>query len=240
MTRSIAFISGKGGVGKTTATINVGQALIALGRKVVLLDSNLVTPNVGIYLGLMNPEGTLNRFLRKEKSLKEITYLHESGLSIIPASPSYQEYLKTNPQNMGKIFDHLQNTVEYVLVDAPSGLGFEVSEVLKHTDEAVIIVTPTLSSVMEGLKTIEVAQQNNNSIAGVIVNMSHRGRHELKAEEMEQILGYPIIANVKDDRKIRKSLHRQLPLNYSYPRCRSAREFKKVAEFLNLEKVSKS
>src|SRR3989344_6573746 len=131
MTKFIAFVSGKGGAGKTTATLNVGQALTTLGKKVILVDANLVTPNLAIHLGFMNPEGTLNKFLRKEKSLKEITYLHESGLSLIPASPSLSEYQKTNPQKLNKLFDLLKNTADFVLIDAPSGLGYDVHQILK-------------------------------------------------------------------------------------------------------------
>jgi len=58
MTRFIALVSGKGGVGKTTTTVNVGQALSNLGQKVTLLDANIITPNLGIHLGKFNPEGT--------------------------------------------------------------------------------------------------------------------------------------------------------------------------------------
>ena len=92
MTRFIALVSGKGGVGKTTATLNLGYALTKLGKKVLLLDANLVTPNLALQLGILNPRNTLNQFLRKEKTLSEITYLHESGISVIPSSPSYAEY----------------------------------------------------------------------------------------------------------------------------------------------------
>ena len=70
MTRFITLVSGKGGVGKTTTAINLGQALTDMGKKVVVVDANLVTPNIGIHLGVMNPEGTINKFLRKEKDLK--------------------------------------------------------------------------------------------------------------------------------------------------------------------------
>ena len=235
MTRFIALVSGKGGVGKTTATLNVGQALTDMGRKVILLDANLVTPNLAIHLGFMDPPATLNKFLRKEKSLKEITYLHESGLSVIPASPSYTEYQKTNPQKLTEVFEHLDDTVDFVLVDSPSGLGYEVNHVLKNTDEALIVVNPNLSSVMDALKTIELAKANNNIISGVILNMSNKGRHELKPEEVENILAHPIIANIRQDKKVRKSVHKQMPLNHLYKWSRSARQFKKVAEHLCLE-----
>jgi len=216
MTKFVAVVSGKGGVGKTTCTLNIGQALTNLGRKVILLDANLVTPNLAIQLGFMDPEGTINRFLRGEKSIQEITYLHESGISIIPASPSYAEFQKTNPQKLTEVFEHLDATADFVIVDAPSGLGYEVQQVLKNCDEALIVVNPNLSSIIDAMKTIEIAKANNTSIAGILLNMSNKGRNELKPEEVEHLLSFPIVANVRLDKKVRKSVYRQMPLNYLY------------------------
>ncbi|MBI2102976.1 AAA family ATPase [Candidatus Woesearchaeota archaeon] len=235
MTKFIAVVSGKGGVGKTTCTLNIGQALIDLGKRVVLVDGNLVTPNLALHLGLISPEGTLNKFIRKEKSLKEVLYLHESGLSIIPSSPSYSEFQKTNPQKIDKIFENLNKVADVVLVDCPSGLGYEVSQILKNSDEALLIVNPTLSSVMDGLKTIQLAKSYNNTITGVLLNMSHGGRYELSKKEVEEIVGYPVIAEVRHERKMRKALHRQAPLNYLYPRSRPARAFNTIAEHISLQ-----
>ena len=240
MTKFIAFVSGKGGVGKTTSTLNVGQALTDLGKKAVVMDSNLVTPNLGIYLGMVNPKATVNNFLRNEKQLKEITHLHESGLSFIPASPSLSEFQKTNTQNLTEIFEHLDETADFVLVDAPSGLGYDVNQVIKHCDEVMVVVNPTLSSVMDALKTIELAGNHDKIVAGAILNLSHRGWNELKTAEIEEILSVQIIANVKSDRKVRKSVYNQMPLNYLYPRSRSAKEFIKVAEHLSLHHKIKS
>jgi len=233
MTKFIALVSGKGGVGKTTCTLNVGQSLAKLGKDVILLDANIVTPNLALHLGQMNPEGTLNKFLRKEKSLKDIIYLHESGISLIPASPSLSEYQRTNPQKLHKVFDSLKNAADFVLVDAPSGLGYDLLQILKNTDEVLIVVNPTLSSVMDGLKTIQLAKENNNTITGIILNMTH-GKDELKPQEVESILEHPILANIKHHRKVRKAAHRQMPLTHLYPRSRPAKEFMKVAQHLTL------
>jgi septum site-determining protein MinD len=236
MTRFITFVSGKGGAGKTTSTVNVAQALTNLGKKVIVLDANLVTPNLAIQLGFMNPKGTINKFLRKEQNLHEITYLHESGLSIIPASPSFQEFQKTNPGKLAEIFEHLDDTVDYVLIDAPSGLGYDVVQVLKNSDECFIVANPNLSSIMDALKTVELARANDNIISGLVLNMTHRGRNELKQKEVENILGLNVIANIRNDRKVRKSIYKNMPLNYIYPQSKSAKEFRKVAEFLTFEK----
>ncbi|MEK6900607.1 MAG: MinD/ParA family protein [Nanoarchaeota archaeon] len=234
MTKFIAFVSGKGGVGKTTCTLNVGQTLASSGKDVILVDANIVTPNLALQLGFVNPEGTLNKFLRKEKSLKEIIYLHESGIALIPSSPSLSEYQKTNPQKLNKIFDHLKNSTDFVLVDAPSGLGYDVHHILKNTDEVVLVVNPTLSSVMDALKTVQLAKEHNNAIAGIILNMTNGGKDELTQKEVESILEFPILANIGYTRKVRKATHKQMPLTYLYPRSRYAKEFRKVAEHLSL------
>ena len=89
---------------------------------------------------------------------------------------------------------------------------------------------------MDALKTIQLAQANNNIITGVVLNQTHfHGWYEMKPKEIEDILNVPIIAQVRSSEKIRKALHQQSPLNYSYPHCRSARGFRKVAEFLTME-----
>ncbi len=235
MTKFIAFVSGKGGTGKTTASINVGQALVQKGIKAVVLDANLVTPNVALQLGLVNPPGTINKFLRKEKALKEVMYLHGSGLTIIPASPSFTEFQKTNALGISQIFGHLQGIADIVLVDAPSGLGIELSEVLKHCDEAIVVANPNLSSVMDALKTIKLAKQHQAAIAGILLNMSNKGKHELPPEQVEEILGSPILADVRYDKKFRKAMYQQVPLTHKYRWSRSARQFRQVASFLTLE-----
>src|SRR3989344_5213965 len=121
MTKFVGLVSGKGGTGKTTATLNLGLALAKRDKKVLLLDANLVTPNLALHLGFINPEGTVNKFLRKEAGIKDIIYLHESGISLIPASPSYAEFQKTNSEKIPEIFEHVENLADIVLVDAPSG-----------------------------------------------------------------------------------------------------------------------
>jgi len=238
MTKFIAFVSGKGGVGKTTSTLNVGQTLTDLGKKVILLDANLVTPNLALHLGMINPEGTVNKFLRKEKSFHEVLYKHDCGFSLIPSSPSLDEFLNTKPEKLSKIFGHLEDAADFVLVDAPSGLGHVFNEVLKNTDEIIVVVNPNLSSVMDALKTIKMAEASNKIVAGLIMNMSNKGRHELKQQEVAEILNYPILANIRQDPKARKSLHHTLPLSYLYPRSHTAKEFKKVASYLSLEETA--
>lgn len=230
MTKFIALVSGKGGVGKTTTAVNLGRALADQGREVVMVDANLATPNLGIHLGIVNPENTLNQFLQKKRSIQEVIQNHEDGFSFIPASPSYTEFQKTNPLKLVEVFEHLDNSAEIVLLDGPSGLGVEVEHLLKHSDEALIVVNPTLSSVMDALKTIALAKEKETIIAGILLNMAHR--KGLKPEEVSAILGQPILGTISIDHKIRKAMVKGKPVRSVYRWSKIGREMKKVASYL--------
>ncbi|MBI2573283.1 AAA family ATPase [Candidatus Woesearchaeota archaeon] len=238
MTKFIALASGKGGVGKTTTTISLGYALEKLGKDVLIVDGNLVTPNVATHLGMPNPQATLNKFLRKEKGLKDIIHTHESGLRIIPASPSFAEFQKTNVGQLNKLFFALDNVADIILIDAPSGLGYDVEQIFKNSDEVLVIVNPTLPSVMDALKTMQLAQAHNNTIAGVILNMTHNDRHELKQQQVEEILGQKVIARISFHKKVRRALHKGMPLAALFPRCKPSREFNTAAKYLTFESES--
>lgn len=237
MTKFVAFISGKGGTGKTTTIINLGQALNRQGKKVILLDANFATPNLASHLGITLPSATLNDFLKKKKSLQEVIHLHHSGLNFIPSSISYQDFKKAQPDKLGEIFEHLENMVDFVLVDCPAGLGYELVQILKNTDEAIVVTNPNLSAVVDALKVMEVAQEQENALPGFILNMV-KGRHELKAEEIEKTLNLPLLAKIPFDKKIKKALYKQAPSFYLYPHAKSSRQFRKLAEALVSENAS--
>ncbi len=245
MTRFIAVVSGKGGVGKTSVTLNLGHSLSQQGKKVVLVDANLATANLGHHLGKVSHTGTLNQFLRKEKHLREIIHNHQSGFSYIPASSSYREFQRTNPQRIGKVVEHLNKTHDFVLFDAPSGMGPELSSLLTHTDESLIVTTPTLSSVMEALKSIELAKSKGNVITGVVLNMTHGGKHELTEKEVKELLGVPVIANIEHNRRIHKAQHNGVPLaahSFFSKYSRPSKSFRQLSEFIlmNFESLKRA
>lgn len=236
MTRFIALLSGKGGVGKTTLSLALAKALTKLGKEVLVLDANLQTPNVGLHLGLLQPRSTLNQFLNKEKALQNVIHKHEDcEFSIIPSSPSFTDCCETGPENLNKIFDQLESTYDFVLVDCPSGMGKEVSRILEHTDETLLVVNPNTSSVMEALKSLELAKEYNNIVPGAVLNMIKWSRHELNDKEVEETLGVNLLAKLKHNKKVKKAANRSLPVNHLFPRSRSAKEIDKVAKFLIME-----
>ena len=88
MAKLITITSGKGGVGKTTTAINLGAALNAFGKEVIILDANLTTPNIGLHLGAPIVPVSLNHVLLGKARLSDAIYEHESGTKIITSSLS--------------------------------------------------------------------------------------------------------------------------------------------------------
>jgi len=237
MTRFVALISGKGGVGKTTLTLALAKSLSKLGKQVLVLDANLETPNLALHLGLLQPKATLNQFLNKEQALQNIIHKHEDcEFALIPSSPALVDCREADSQNLSKVFNQLENTYDFVLVDCPSGMGEKVSHVLQHTDEALLVVNPNTSSVMEAIKSLELAKHHNNIVPGAVLNMSNTwSRHELNSKDVEETLGVQVLARIKHDKKVKKSLYHNIPVTHLFPRSKSAKEIGKVASYLIME-----
>lgn len=229
MTLFLAVLSGKGGTGKTTTALNLAYTLISLGKKVILLEANLATPDLALHLGLTSPPATLNDFLKKKKSLAEVILSHPSGLSFIV--PSVRELKEIQPEKLTEVFEHLDQLADIVLVDCPAGLGLEVRHILKNTDETLVVVNPSLGSVANAIKSIELAHEHNNSLPGFVLNMTSN-KNELKPREIETALNLPLIANIPYDQKIKKALYQRAPAPYLYPRAKSSQEYLKLANVL--------
>jgi len=231
MTEFIAIASGKGGVGKTTTAINLGQALTSFGKDVVVVDGNLTTPNIGLYLGIQKVPVTLHDVLIGKKNMADVVYLHSSGLKIIPGNISF-EAIKTNGDFFSDKILELDGKTDIVLVDAPAGLGKSATNAIRASDSVIIVTTPTITSVADSLKTIKLAEEEGKKVRGVIINkFSEFG--ELTKESIESILNHKIIGIVPEDTTIIESQKINYPVVFSHPESRAAISFKTIAAYLS-------
>ncbi|MEK6842996.1 MAG: AAA family ATPase, partial [Candidatus Micrarchaeota archaeon] len=154
--RIIGFLSGKGGVGKTTLTINLGAALSHFfKKKVVILDCNLTTSHLGLTLGIHHAPIALNHVLRGEALLEDAIYPHNSGMHVIPASLRMQEMAGVDLIKTKPIAKMLAKNYDFVLLDCGPGVGREALAGLNSSEELLFIATPTLPSVMDILRYSE-------------------------------------------------------------------------------------
>jgi len=239
MTRLIVLTSGKGGVGKTTLTSNLAAALSDLGESVIAMDANLTTPNLGLQLGMHLVPKTLHDVLRGETRLKDAIYPHPYGFKIIPAGLSLNELKGVDPGRLPEVSFSLLGKADYIIMDSAAGLGREAISALSASDEIIIVTNPDLPSVTDALKILKIAQESNIKIIGSVVNRIKGNEHELSMEEIEGLLGVPIIAEIPEDDNVSKSIALKEPLIKYSPNSPASIEIKKLATYLTGKEYEK-
>jgi len=157
MSRIIAVLSGKGGVGKTTLVSNLGAALVKKGKNVTIIDGNVTTPNLSLHLGIPFYRVTLHDVLQKDFPIESAVYNHSTGLKIVPASLAAESIKNVNLDKLeGALLNLLGNT-EIMLVDSAAGLGKEALTAMSIADEIIVVTNPELPAVTDALKTIKIA-----------------------------------------------------------------------------------
>jgi septum site-determining protein MinD len=232
MTRRILIVSGKGGVGKTTLVANLAYALAELGQKVVALDANPSTPNLGLHFGFHLAPRTLHNALRGEAEVEDIAYWHPFGFYVVPGSLSLEDIKNANPEKLSEITLSLLGKADFVLMDCAAGLGKETISAIEACDEIILLTNPDLPSVVDALRVLKVAEGMGKKSLGVVVNRIKNTRYELKPSEIESIIGLPIIAQIPEDKKVAESIALKRPLLDYSSSSPASLEIKKLAHFL--------
>ncbi len=240
MTRLIVIASGKGGVGKTTTTINLGTALTNFGRDVIVLDGDLNTANVGLYLGAPVVPVTIHDVLRGDKEITEAVYLHPSGLKIIPGSISIDEIKKGNHKKLIESLGKLEGKAEVVIMDTPPGLGDDTMGLLEAADEVIVVTNPELPAITDALKTIKIAEKLGTKVSGVVLTKVNNDNLDISVENVESILEKPVIGIIPYDNTVRKAVKMKHPVTFSHPNSLAAEGYKKLAANLLGQKYEES
>jgi septum site-determining protein MinD len=229
MGKVFVITSGKGGVGKTTSAINLGAAINSYDENVIVVDANLTTPNVGLHLGAPIVPVTLNHVLREEANVEDAIYRHESGTKIIPADLSIKEIGKLRFDKIKDVADTLREYADYVVFDSPAGLGEDALSVLKSGDEIIVVTHPEIPAVTDALKTIKMAEEHGKKIKGVILNRVRMADTEMPLFSVKEMLEYPVLGMIPDDKNMQKALSRRDAILHTHPSSKASRAYKKIA-----------
>ncbi len=234
--RVITITSGKGGVGKTTATANLGVALATLGHRVVCVDADIGLRNLDVVMGLENRivydlvdvvEGRakLRQAMIKDKRLKDELYL-------IPAAQT-RDKTAVSPSDMVRLCDELRTVVDFVLIDSPAGIERGFRNAIAPADEVIIVTNPEVSSVRDADRIIGLIEAENKGPGRLIINrvkpeMVKRG-DMLSPEDIIDILAIKLIGLVPEDETILISTNRGVPVALSVDESKSGRAFLDIA-----------
>jgi len=225
----IVITSGKGGVGKTTTAINLGAAINSFGKDVLVIDGNMSTPNVGIHLNSPEVPISLNHVIQNKAEPYEAVYEHDSGMKIIPSSLSVKELKKLKPEKLKDFKEDFRNLGEYIIMDSAAGLGSEAQSAIEIADEIILVTNPEMPAITDALKTLKVAENLNKNIKGIIVTRVKRNNFEMKSEAVREMLEFPILGMIPEDKCMQKALSLRDAVVHTHPSSKAARAYKEIA-----------
>ena len=237
MSKLITITSGKGGVGKTTTSINLATALNSFGKDVVVVDANLTTPNVGLHLGAPIVPISLNHVLLGKAKVQDAIYEHESGTKIIPSSLSVNELRRINHKKLKEVGKKLRKMADIVIYDSAASLGEEAIAAIESADELVIVTNPEIPAVTDALKTSKLIEQLGKTVKGVIVNRSNaKSKTQMPISNIAEMLELSILGVIPEDERIQQSLVMKDALVHVYPKSKPSLAYKRIAaKLINME-----
>jgi len=227
----IGVISIKGGVGKTTTVSNLAAALTHdFGKKVLAVDANFTSPNLGLHLGLTNPKPNLHSVLANKSLVKEAIYHHDYGFDILPTSLiNYQ----INPFMLKSKIGSLKKNYDYILIDSSPNLNTEMLSTILTSDEIVVVSTPDYPTLSCTLKAVKVAKAKKTIIKGIVINKVKDKHYELNVEDIEKSTGVPVIGVIKDNNRVVESLSHVTPVSLFSPVSNPSIGFKTTAAIIS-------
>lgn len=202
MGKSIVITSGKGGVGKTTLTANLGIALSFRGKKVVLIEGDIGLNNLDVVMRIEDKiiydiGDVIRGKARIAQCLVEVT----DNLFVLPATTSSTKIIDT--QNFLDIVTNLRSTFDYVLIDSPAGIEDNFHRAISGAEEAIIVTTPHISSIRDGYKTSKLIESYGIRNVGLVINRM-RGEYVVEnimidAPEIAKNMKLPLYAVLPED-----------------------------------------
>ncbi len=218
MSQVIVVTSGKGGVGKTTTTANIGVGLSKLGKKVVLIDTDIGLRNLDIALGMENNivydlVDVVNGICSPNQVA--ITDKRFDGLYLIPAAQTKDKNV-VNPQQMQELCEVLKKDYDYIIIDCPAGIEQGFKNAIAGADKALVVTTPDASALRDADRIIGLLEENEIYDHYVVINkirpdMIKRG-YMMNIDEIISVLDINLIGIISDDENIIISANKGEPV----------------------------
>lgn len=240
--RTIALTSGKGGVGKTTISINLAIALRWMGKRVALFDADLQLANIDVMLGCKS-EYNLQHVLNGEKTLREIMAPGPEGISLVTGGSGVTQLVHAGPKRMATFFsqiDDLEDDFDFLIYDTAAGLDNRVFAFLKRADETLVVATPDATSITDAYALIKVLNRREpDAVVRVLVNrvkneQDARSVFDVIKNTAQHYLDKDLLygGSVRSDSSFEDAMRQRRALLDVFPKARCTADFKTVAREL--------
>jgi flagellar biosynthesis protein FlhG len=246
--RVLAVTSGKGGVGKTSTSVNLSIALAARGARVVLIDADLGLANVEVLLGL-NSLYNLQHVIHGERSMTQVLVQGPGGIHVVPGSSGIAKLADLGPtarQNVLNGLKELQETADYIIIDTMAGIGQNAVAFAAASDEVLLVTTPEPSAIVDAyamLKTI--FQMREDAEILLVPNMvSNQQQASVVAKKLQhvaqQYLGHQVsyLGYIPRDPHVSHGVMQSAPFIERFPNAAASRCVESLAQNLMAKRAN--
>ena len=248
--RVISVASGKGGVGKSSISVNIAIAMSRLGVRVLVVDADFALANVDIMLGVTS-KYDVSYFLRGEKSLNDIVQLGHEGVRFISGGSGVNALLNMGEEQLTELMTgivQLDTPIDLIILDTGAGINDNILQMILTSSETIVITTPEPTAILDAYALVKtVVKRDSSHPLHVIINKceSMKEAHRVQNGFME-VVGRHLGKNINPlglitfDHNVPLSIKRQLPIMVSDPNCQTSREINLIARaILDLPKDAK-
>ncbi len=242
---TVTVASGKGGVGKSTISLNLAIALAQRKRRVILLDGDLGLGNINVMLGV-RPEKDLANVIDGDCSIEDAIIKGPWGISILPAGSGYEDMADLGEEGRGRLLSALKLLPKYsdaLVIDSGAGIGASVLSLALAADVILVVVTPDVASLTDAYSLVKVISRHSDSGRfEAVINRAHsvQAGEEITAKLRSvakkflnrEIIGLGIIP---EDSNVQKALMNRKPLLQAFPKSPASTEIRSIADLLTKE-----
>ncbi len=230
----ITITSGKGGVGKTTVTVNLAVGLALRGKKVVCIDGDIGLRNMDVIMGLENRivydiVDVVERRCRLKQAMIRDKRLPD--LYLVPASQT-RDKNSVSPEDMVRICDEMKTDFDYILIDSPAGIEQGFKNAIAPADKVLVITNPEVSAVRDADRIIGLIEAEEKGPANLVINrinatMVNRG-DMLTQDDVNELLAIDLIGLIPEDENVLISTNKGSPIAFE-EKAKAGKAFRNLA-----------
>jgi pilus assembly protein CpaE len=234
--RIITVFGAKGGIGKTTITVNLAVALAKMGKKVAIIDADLQFGDVNVYFDI-DPKDTISELSQGNDAgdidaIKRLMALHFSGVSVVcaPKSPEYAEYV--SPQNIETMINTMRPFYDYILIDTAPMFSDITMVAIENSNLVLLISVPDISTLRNTKITLNILDSlQQKEKTELVINRLTKGLINLK--DMQRVLNEPLKNTIAFDFKTAITAHNKgVPIVLDAPKSEIGKDLKKLANYV--------
>lgn len=247
--RIITITSGKGGVGKSNFSINLGLELIRLGNRVTIIDADIGLANVDVILGMI-PKYTLADVIQGRKRLDEVIMTGPGGINVISGGSGLKELIDLTEKELSPLvndLDKISSISDYIIIDTGAGINSTVLSFVDASEQTIVVTTPEPTSITDAYALIKNIVEGELKDIKILIN---RAESEQEAMEVFNKLNLTsqrflntklnLLGFLYDDNLVSKSVKKQKPFTIMYPDSTVSKGIKVIANAIDNKEIKDS